>query len=114
MGSAVHRAWELQANGGRLRLVRTRAGLLGVRQLYDQIVMASNISEMIVMIRHVLVIGSRTVLRTMLIATALADAAPAACACVVASMNCLRLVAAAAGVGVGVEWQVHPCDLSGW
>jgi hypothetical protein len=45
----------------------------GVRLLYDQVVITSNISEMIVMIRHILVIGFHTVLRTML-----ADAAPAA------------------------------------
>jgi len=57
--------------------VRTRAGLHGGRHLYDRVVVASNIPEMIVMIRHILVIDSCTVLRTMLIADALADAAPA-------------------------------------
>jgi hypothetical protein len=51
---------------------------LGGSYLYDQIGMASNIPEMIVMIRHILVSESRTVLRTMLSAAALADAAPAA------------------------------------
>ena len=46
--------------------------------LYDVVIVVGNILEMIVMIRHILVIDSRTVLRTMLIAGALADAAPAA------------------------------------
>jgi hypothetical protein len=58
--------------------VRARAGLHGGRHLYDRVVVASNIPEMIVMIRHILVSKSRTVLRTMLIAGTLADAAPAA------------------------------------
>ena len=58
--------------------MRARAGLHGGRHLYDRVVVASNIPEMIGMIRHILVIDSRTVLRTMLIAGALADAAPAA------------------------------------
>ena len=40
------------------------------------VIVVGNISEMIVMIRHILVIDFRTVLRTMLIAGALADAAP--------------------------------------
>jgi len=40
--------------------------------------MARNISEMIVMIKHILMSESNTVLRTMLIAGTLADAAPAA------------------------------------
>jgi len=57
--------------------VRTRAGLLGGRYLYDLVVVASNIPEMIVMIRHILVVGFRTVLRTMLIADMLADAVSA-------------------------------------
>lgn len=48
--------------------------------LCDVVIVVGNISEMIVIIRHILVIGSRTVLRTMLIAGALADAAPAASA----------------------------------
>lgn len=39
--------------------------------------MADNILEMIGMIRHILVIGSGTVLRMMLIAGALADTVPA-------------------------------------
>jgi hypothetical protein len=46
--------------------------------LYDVVIVVGNIPEMIVMIRHILVIDSRTVLRTILIAAALADAAPAA------------------------------------
>ena len=46
--------------------------------LYDRIVMTSNIPEMIVMIRYILVCEFRTVLRMMLIAGALADAVPAA------------------------------------
>jgi hypothetical protein len=58
--------------------VRARAGLYGGRHLYDRVVVASNIPEMIVMIRHILIGESGTVLRTMLIAGALADAAPAA------------------------------------
>jgi hypothetical protein len=45
--------------------------------LYDVVIVVGNILEMIVMIRHILVIDSRTVLRTMLIAGTLADAAPA-------------------------------------
>jgi|LGVF01.1.fsa_nt_gb hypothetical protein len=40
--------------------------------------MASNIPEMIGMIRHILMSEFRTVLRMMFIAAALADAAPAA------------------------------------
>jgi len=40
--------------------------------------MARNIPETIVMIRHILLVESRTVLRTMLTADMLADAAPAA------------------------------------
>jgi hypothetical protein len=46
--------------------------------LYDVVIVVGNILEMIVMIRHILVIDSRTVLRPMLIAGILADAAPAA------------------------------------
>ena len=53
--------------------------------LYDVMIVVGNISEMIVMIGHILVIGSCTVLRIMLIAGALADAAPAAGACVEAA-----------------------------
>ena len=59
-----------------------RAGLHGGRHLYDRVVVASNISEMIVMIRYIFMSESRTVLRPMIIAAALADAAPAAGACV--------------------------------
>ena len=40
--------------------------------------MASNIPEMIGMIRHIFVCESRTVLRMVVIAAALADAVPAA------------------------------------
>ncbi len=57
--------------------MRTRARLYGGRRLYDRVVVASNIPEMIVMIRHILVIDLRAVLRTMLIAGALDDAAGA-------------------------------------
>jgi hypothetical protein len=46
--------------------------------LYDVVIVVSNISEMIVMIRHILVIDFRTVLRTMFIAGALVDNVPAA------------------------------------
>ena len=42
------------------------------------VIVVGNILEMIVMIRHILVIDSRTVLRTMLIAGALDDSVPAA------------------------------------
>ena len=48
--------------------------LQGGMDLYDRIVMASNISEMIVIIRHIFMSESRIVLRTML-AGMLADAA---------------------------------------
>jgi len=44
----------------------------------DQVVVASNIPVMIVMIRHIFMSESRTVLRPMLIAGTLADAVPAA------------------------------------
>jgi hypothetical protein len=47
--------------------------------------MASNIPELIGMIRHILMSKSRNVLRTMLIAGTLADATPAAGARVVAA-----------------------------
>jgi hypothetical protein len=57
-----------------------RLEVVGVRLLYDAVVMASNTPEMIVMIRHILVSESGTVLRMMLIAAALTVAAPAACA----------------------------------
>jgi hypothetical protein len=40
--------------------------------LYDVVIVVGNISEMIVMIRHILMIDSRTVLRTMFIAGVLA------------------------------------------
>ena len=49
-----------------------RAGLLVGRHFYDRVVVVSNISEMVVMIRHILVIGFRTGLRMMLIAGVLA------------------------------------------
>ena len=55
--------------------------MVGVRLLYDATIIASNTLEMIVMIGHILISESSTVLRTIL-ADALADAAPAACACV--------------------------------
>ncbi len=44
--------------------------IVSVRLLYDAVFMASNIPEMIVMIRHIHLVESRTVLRTMLIADA--------------------------------------------
>ena len=69
--------------------------------------MVSNIPEMIVMIRHILLVESCTVLRTMLVA--------AACASRGCGMTRLLLVAAAlivvlaaAGVGAGAEWGVYP------
>ena len=71
------------------------------------------------MIRHILVGESGTVLRTMLIAAALADAAPAACTS--RGGRGSRGGDDAAGVmsGAGAEWDVHPggghsdsgCDL---
>ncbi len=51
--------------------------IAGGRHLYDRVVVASNIPEMIVMIKHIFMSESSTVLRTMLIAGMLADAAPA-------------------------------------
>jgi hypothetical protein len=57
--------------------------------LYDVVIVVGNISEMIVMIRHILVIDSRTVLRTMLIAGVLAV-----------------LVLACAGTAAGATWVV--------
>jgi len=71
---------------------------------------------MIVMIRYILVIDLRAVLRTMLIAGTLADAAGASRGC---GMTRLLLVAAAlaavmaavlaaAGVVSGAEWDVYP------
>ena len=50
---------------------------MGGRHLYDLVVVASNIPEMIVMIRHILMSESRTVLRPMIIAGTLADAVSA-------------------------------------
>jgi len=58
----------------------TRAGLWGTRLLYDAGIMARNIPEMMIMIGHILVSGSRIVLRMML-----ADATLAAGACVEAA-----------------------------
>ena len=58
--------------------MRARAGLHGGRHLYDLVVVANNIPEMIIMIKHILVIESRTVLRTISIAGALAANVPAA------------------------------------
>jgi len=43
-----------------------RAGLLVGRHLYNRVVVVSNIPEMVVMIRHILVIGFRTGLRMMM------------------------------------------------
>ena len=92
--------------------MRTRAGLYGGRHLYDRVVVASNIPEMIVMIRHILVIDLRAVLRPILITGTLADAAPAAPTRV--KVACLLLVAAvvmwlaATGVGTGAEWDMYP------
>jgi hypothetical protein len=57
--------------------VWARAGLHGGRHLYDAVIMVSNIPEMIVMIKHIFMSESSTVLRTMIIAAALADAAGA-------------------------------------
>ena len=50
---------------------------MGARLLYDAVFMAGSILQVIGMIRHILMIESRTVLRTMLAGT-LADAMPAA------------------------------------
>ncbi len=63
----------------RIAAIDVGAGRIVIcKVLYDVVIVAGNISEMLVMIRHILVIDSRTVLQTMLIAGALADAAPAA------------------------------------
>ena len=43
-----------------------RAGLLVGRHLHDRVVVVSNIPEMVVMIRHILVIDFRTGLRMMM------------------------------------------------
>ncbi len=58
--------------------MRARAGLHDGRHLHDRVVVASNIPEMIVMIGHIFMSESRTVLRPMLVAGTLVDAAPAA------------------------------------
>lgn len=57
--------------------MRTRAGS-GAEGIYDQGVMASNIPEMIVMIRHIFMTDSPTVLRPVLTADMPADASPVA------------------------------------
>jgi len=63
----------------RIAAIDVEAGRIVIcKVLYDVVIVVGNIAEMIVMIGHVLVIDSRTVLRTMLIAGALAGATPAA------------------------------------
>ena len=57
--------------------MRARAGLHDGRHLYDVGIVVGNIPEMIVVIRHIFMSESGTVLR-MILAGALADAAPAA------------------------------------
>ena len=47
-----------------------RLEVVGVRLLYDAVIMASNIPEIIVMIKHIFMSEFHTVLRTMLIAAA--------------------------------------------